>query len=216
MTDTYVLREALEKIAAMKDTGESHPGLHNTLADIALTALAEAEKPTRADEQYARLKEVGKGTHAVLAEMVAALECDYDRLEELREERKSLADEGAHHELLGFDSEHGEELQELEAAAGDCADRDDAEKRIHEAPLSIEVRSDWYSVGDDQPAPSEFNILLGTGGPATRIIGELDERGQPTLARLQTQDWGTPWTDYLDGDSEMLLTYCRCFYFGEG
>ena len=58
-------------------------------------------------------------------------------------------------------------------------------------------------------------ILLGTGGPATRIVCELDD-GEPTRARLQAQDWGTPWTDYIGGDSETLLTYCRCFYFGEG
>ncbi len=55
-----------------------------------------------------------------------------------------------------------------------------------------------------------------TGGPATRIIGELNEHGEPTRARLQVQDWGTPWTDYRGGDQETLLTYARCFYFGEG
>jgi|HubBroStandDraft_1064217.scaffolds.fasta_scaffold1431714_2 hypothetical protein len=46
-------------------------------------------------------------------------------------------------------------------------------------------------------------------------IGELSD-GQPTRAKLQVQDWFTPWTDYR-GDaisSDDLLTYCQQFYFG--
>lgn len=39
-------------------------------------------------------------------------------------------------------------------------------------------------------------VLLSTGGPALRIIGGLDEYGQPNEPRLQWQDWGTPWTDH--------------------
>lgn len=103
-------------------------------------------------------------------------------------------------------------------AALECDEsREDAEQRIHEDPLSVEVRSDWYTPGEANPdMANEFLILLGTGGPATRIIGELNEYGEPTRARLQAQDWGTPWTDYRGGDSDTLLAYCRCFYFGEG
>jgi hypothetical protein len=63
----------------------------------------------------------------------------------------------------------------------------------------------------------QYFILLCTGGPAVRMIGELDEYGEPETARLQYQDWGTPWTDYPNaGDmEEIMLEYARQFYFGE-
>jgi hypothetical protein len=55
---------------------------------------------------------------------------------------------------------------------------------------------------------------LTTGGPAVRIIGELDG-GEVESARLEVQDWGTPWTEHCTtgDDNEALLSYARCFYF---
>ena len=94
--------------------------------------------------------------------------------------------------------------------------REEAREEIEQDPLSVQVRSGWYGPGEDPGAPEEFEILLATGGPAVRIIGELDQYGQPTRARLQSQDWGTPWTDYLGADRDVLLAYCGVFYFGEG
>ena len=94
--------------------------------------------------------------------------------------------------------------------------REEARKEIEQDPLSVQVRSGWYSPGEEPGSPEEFEILLATGGPAVRIIGELDQYGQPTRARLQSQGWGTPWTDYLGADMATLLTYCGVFYFGEG
>jgi hypothetical protein len=37
------------------------------------------------------------------------------------------------------------------------------------------------------------------------------------LAKIQYQDWFTPWTDYrlTSEQEEIVLTYARCFYFGE-
>lgn len=166
------------------------------------------------DEQYAALQEIGKSAAQSLAEMVAALECDYDRLEELRNERQAFNERSGTAETLPMPDD--EELAELEAAAGGCTSREDALQRIKEDPLSVQVRDGWHDVGDTS-YPEEFEILLGTGGPATRILGELDEHNEPKRARLQTQDWFTPWTDYR-GDAisqDDLLTYCRCFYFGE-
>jgi hypothetical protein len=107
-----------------------------------------------------------------------------------------------------------------------------AEQAIQQDPLSIEVRSGWATLEhwartvntlltDREPheklMPEEFNILLCTGGPAVRIIGTLSEHGEPESARLEHQDWGTPWTEYrLSGEQQdILLAYCRCFYFGE-
>jgi hypothetical protein len=206
MSNDYILRTALERINACALDDDEEAGR------IAREALADhAADNARDEENAAKLQEIGKSAFAALAEMVAALECDYERLEELREALKA---EGL------INAEAREELHALESAAGDCKDREDAEQRIHEDPLSIEVRSEWYTPGTltaaDASTPAEFRILLGTGGPAVRIIGELDANAEPKSARLQAQDWFLPWTDYRDADEETLLTYCRCFYFGEG
>jgi hypothetical protein len=95
-------------------------------------------------------------------------------------------------------------------------DADDVRQRIEEMPLSVQVRGPWHTPGDDQGLDdAEYEILLSTGGPALRIRGELD-RGSPTSARLQFQDWGTPWTYYplSNGDAENLIAFASMFYFG--
>ena len=97
-------------------------------------------------------------------------------------------------------------------------DEDAARQVIQEDPLSVEVRSGWHTLGDkDGIKPEEYTILLCTGGPACRIIGTLNEYQEPETARIEHQDWGTPWTEYrLDADEEaVVLTYARQFYFGE-
>ena len=108
--------------------------------------------------------------------------------------------------------------------ADDDEQREAAEQTIHEDALSVEVRSGWYVLGarDADTKPSEYRILLCTGGPACQIVGELSEHGEPETARMQVQDWFTPWTDMRpqvgpdDYDSEpVMLAYARCFYFGE-
>lgn len=165
-------------------------------------------------KKHDELMRIGKRAADSIRDMVAALECDYDRLEELRGDlvegytREQWADEYP---------EDAKELAELESQAGECESRDDAEQRIQEDALSVEMRGDWYGAsgdGKDDP-PTEFKILLSTGGPATQICGELRD-GEPYRAWLEVQNWGTPWTDYYEeGLSDVLLAYARCFYFVE-
>lgn len=97
-------------------------------------------------------------------------------------------------------------------------DEEEARERIQEDPLSVQVRSGWYSLGDSDADkdPAEFEILLCTGGPAVRIVGDLD-RGSPDRPRIEYQDWGTPWTEYFPepDEREALQTYCEQFYFGD-
>lgn len=167
---------------------------------------------------------------ATIAALVAALECDFDRLQELADERDSLAaeldsaeDDSARHAaaeaLTAWDVENGEELRELKLAAaceGEPAkDADEARERIEESALSVEVRTDWHAPGADDEKPTDFRVLLTTGGPALQIRGELDEHGAPTRAWLEFKDWGTGWTQYHDIDAETLITFAGCFYFGE-
>ena len=86
---------------------------------------------------------------------------------------------------------------------------------IWENALEVSVRSDWHSPGDNDNSPSEYYILLCTGGPAVRISGELGRYCEPDSAEIQYQDWGTPWTTYHEADEDKLLEYAQYHYFGE-
>lgn len=151
-----------------------------------------------------------------IRQMVAALNVDYDRLAELREEKAELTRAPMLRALRAWEAENAAELAELEAAADGCSDREDAEQHIHEDALSVEVRSDWHAPGEDG-TPDQFRILLCTGGPAVQICGELDQYGEPCRAWLEYQDWGTPWTERVnhDGDQDALIAYASRFYFGQ-
>ena len=167
-----------------------------------------------------RLTEVGRSAYASIVEMVAALECDYERLEELRDEMNGFEQTSMVMPLLDEWAEahpdDAEELKELEDAANcngePCKDADEARERIQEDALSVRIfgertNGEWEA--------DRFEILLTTGGPAVRIMGELDGNSEPDRAWLEVQDWGTPWTQHFDVEPETLLAYCRCFYFGE-
>jgi hypothetical protein len=97
-----------------------------------------------------------------------------------------------------------------------------AQEAIQEAPLSAQVRSDWYRPGE-QPEAVEYQILLSYGGPSLRITGQLGKYGEADSAHLEYQDWGTPWTRYhpplhselFDSHNENVLTFAQQFYFGD-
>jgi hypothetical protein len=93
-----------------------------------------------------------------------------------------------------------------------------AEETIQNDPLSVEVRTDWHVPGDEKGnKPTEYMILLCTGGPAVRIVGDLNEYCEPESAKIEYQDWFTSWETYhLTGEEEEdVISYARCFYFGE-
>lgn len=154
--------------------------------------------------------------------MVAAINCDYDRLEELRDEKSkrigAIHDAETPHEveyqnqrMNEWKAENLEELQALEIESGECSDADEARENVQNDPLSIEVRSSWDIVGGDLSA-AEFRIVLCTGGPHVEIRGELN-RKTPSQAWMMYQDWGTPLTQYFDVEGSTLLAYCQEFYF---
>ena len=93
--------------------------------------------------------------------------------------------------------------------------QDQLRESVLNSALSVEFRSGWYSFGENDLKAKEFRILLSWGGPALRIIGELDN-DFPENAQLQFQDWGIPWTDYeISEDQQRALNwFCNCFYFG--
>jgi hypothetical protein len=96
-----------------------------------------------------------------------------------------------------------------EEAARDC---------IIDSPLSVEVRTDWHTVGAvDACKPTDYKILLCWGGPAVQIVGALDEHNQPDSAELQHQDWFTEWTPFpVRAEMEAaLIAYASEFYFDQ-
>jgi hypothetical protein len=87
-----------------------------------------------------------------------------------------------------------------------------------ERPLSLMIRDGWRAPGASSPGVEEYEILLTTGGPGLRIVGEVED-GEPSSARLEWQDWGISWTQLDEPDSESaeaLLHFAQQFYFGEG
>jgi hypothetical protein len=114
-----------------------------------------------------------------------------------------------------------ESILEMVAAlenADDYSDaRENAERRIRQSVLSVEVRDGWRTVGASSVGPEEFMLLLSTGGPALRMIGSLDANNEPDDIRLEWQDWGVPWTEYREARAhrDKLAEFARCFYWGE-
>lgn len=127
---------------------------------------------------------------------------------------------------------HWNSIKQLVSRLEDSRDADDStidivEEDIRANALSVEFRTGWYTFEQDSDRkPSEYRILLTTGGPALQLTGSLSEYGEPETAELEHQDWGTPWTrsfpyihtkDGVEWDAyqETLLAFARCFYFGE-
>ena len=114
-------------------------------------------------------------------------------------------------------------LVELAQAVKDAQEADDsealeaAERAIDEDPLSVRVRDGWRNVGDTSEGPEEFEILLSTGGPASRIRGQLDGNGYPENFFVEVQDWFKPWQSFLGmtGEQGDLIRdyYLSRFYF---
>lgn len=148
------------------------------------------------------LQSIGAISYASIARMVERLDPDFwERLEELRDMEDRTPEDDA-------------ELARLEETREHCEDEDDAREAILEDALSVEVRSNWHTPGSEA-GNTEYCISLSTGGPASRVVGELNKWSEPETARLEVQDWFQPWTEYTQADEDTLLAYAQCFYFGE-
>lgn len=181
---------------------------------------------THETENYAKTQAAAQ--YQSIVTMLAALNCDFDRLQELQDEREELADEvdgvntasayGLEKEceaiaaLTQWDEKNAKELKILAHEAAEYTDADEVCEALQNDPLSVEFRSGWTSYGDTA-TPEEFRILLCTGGPAVQIRGELDQHGEPYRAWVEYQDWGTAWTQFFDVDQKTLLAYCQEFIF---
>ena len=173
-----------------------------------MTTTFDTKEQTAAEAQ-------AEAQYQSICAMLDAVEVDYDRLEELRDmQADHEADMRDTLDAKPFNVMHpdeAEELEQLQADAGECTDEDDARQRISEDALEVTVRSGWVSFGTEMTA-DDFQILLCTGGPAVRIMGELDQHGTPCRAWIEYQDWGTPWTQYFGAEQSRLLAYAQHFF----
>lgn len=159
-------------------------------------------------ETLKSLNETGSGAADSIRALLAAVQLDWQRFEELQDERDSHDEQESGNTWAEQCPDDAAELAEMEEAANGCADEDAARQLLDEDPLEVTFRSSWVESGAEME-PSEFCILLTTGGPAVRVIGELDS-GSVYRARLEVQDWGTPWTTYDEpGLTEVLMDYAR-------
>ena len=108
-----------------------------------------------------------------------------------------------------------DQLARLKVACQESDETYDAiREEIQQSPLSRQVRSDWEELGTDLE-PGELCILLSTGGPALRIVGDLGRFNCPKDCRMEYQDWGTPWTEYRAIGSAVLDSWAAQFYWGD-
>lgn len=166
--------------------------------------------------------EIGRAAESSIRELVDALTNPYTRENTKAEDaQEAWEDAGESEAWTGADDQWTTALEHLNASDGrDATHRmEKAVERIQEDALSLEVRSDWVGLGDEME-PSEFCILLATGGPAYRIRGTLGRYAEPDRAWLEVQDWGKPWTQYFGEDpsglADSCLAYARCFCWEGG
>ena len=92
---------------------------------------------------------------------------------------------------------------------------DDARQVIEEGHYGVQVRSDCHTPGENGETAG-YRVTLGGGGPASQIVGELQD-GEPYTAVFQFQDWFKPWTDAqtTTEQDETMLEWVQMLYFGE-
>lgn len=101
--------------------------------------------------------------------------------------------------------------QETVEYEGERLDRDEALERLEEMPLSVSALStDW------RDETTTWEILLGTGGPADRVVVTTDFHGRIESASYQFQDWFEPWTDAEGQDENLVRRFAEIVgYFDE-
>lgn len=102
------------------------------------------------------------------------------------------------------------QCESIASAMQAAADDADAEQRLYEIPLAIEVRSGWYTPGD-APELEEFRVVLCTGGPRVELRGEIDHHGEPHKVRVAARDWGLSIEDVAEcrDYSDTLLSFAQ-------
>lgn len=101
----------------------------------------------------------------------------------------------------------------------DGTNHDTVADAIHDAMFEAPLEISRPSEDPEDDETYGFCILLTTGGPALRIVGELNQWEEPARCWLEMQDWGTPWTRYYNRSTERataLKWFAGLFYYGQG
>jgi len=82
-----------------------------------------------------------------------------------------------------------------------------------EKPLSVLFRSAWSSGMVFEADGGEAEILLGTGGPAVRIMATIDAKNGLVSPRIEGQNWGIPWTkaETTEAEDKALAAFVARF-----
>lgn len=104
----------------------------------------------------------------------------------------------------------------MEASITSDAAADEVAEEAQELALSVQVQSGWQTPGQ-QLSPEEGCILLTTGGPALRLLVELDVDAAPCGVELQWADWGTPWQCFplTEAEDQAMAWFAEQFWYGE-
>jgi hypothetical protein len=149
---------------------------------------------------YADALQNAQGHLSQIIDLHACYECMTDRAEGRR-----FASQGRPAELTW--KQRVLLIKELGFTGDNWADTAKAIKeRVQEMPLSLLFRTGWFRTCEEAET-AEFELLLSTGGPALRIIGDVlnDWLVRPVM---QMQDWGTRWGDvYTDEQDDRALAW---------
>jgi len=135
----------------------------------------------------------------------------------VKEKNHALQNAIGHIESIVEDFEKISYLESLNVTSSEDEEEiEQIKESILNSALSVEFRSGWTSNPNDIKL-EEFKILLTWGGPALRVIGDLNQYKEPENIKIQYQDWGTYWTDFKITEEQVkaLDWFCSCFYFGE-
>lgn len=102
-----------------------------------------------------------------------------------------------------FDAET-QALIETASGSGRYEDYEDALEQLQEQPLSFDKL-----ITDHRRETIDWEILLGTGGPADRVIVRTDFDGNIETAWYEFQDWFQPWTRAEDQDENLVIRYAE-------
>ena len=138
-------------------------------------------------------------------------------MQQTKEKNHALDNAVGHIESIVQDYEKLSYLESLNPTTIEQEEEiEQTKESILNSALSVEFRSGWTS-NPNELEIEEFKILLTWGGPALRVIGDLNQYKEPENVKMQYQDWGTCWTDFeiTENQQEALDWFCNCFYFGE-
>jgi hypothetical protein len=111
---------------------------------------------------------------------------------------KSIQQAANEHYAGRFDDEMRELIELAERGV------DDALEELQEIPLSVEKVTTNH-----RDETIEWEILLGTGGPADRVLVTTDLAGMVDKAVYQFQDWFQPWTTAGYQDEELVQRFAE-------